>query len=231
VCLGRLTANLGAAISRRSANDDGRSRTAPNRTSPRTRLGMHIAACVLRRGPDRSCRAPGTESCASGCVRTTSCCRACGQRNRCGLAFSRRGHLRRVAAAGSDGHGHARYHDQDRNLRCRRHVSVDDLADGKWTIDIQMQAFAPLHAEVTIAPSLPAAAYELKLLSPIKSRPAHKPRSRLRKRRLLLPQQRSPSNRSRPRERSPRRPTRPLRSPRPPKKTSRAPTGFWCRAA
>jgi hypothetical protein len=42
----------------------------------------------------------------------------------------------------------------------------DDLADGKWTIDIQMQAFAPLHAEVTIAPSLPAAAYELKLLSP-----------------------------------------------------------------
>src|SRR5580692_3967594 len=42
----------------------------------------------------------------------------------------------------------------------------DDLADGKWTIDIQMQTFAPLHAEVTIAPSVPAAAYELKLLSP-----------------------------------------------------------------
>ena len=42
----------------------------------------------------------------------------------------------------------------------------DDLADGKWTIDIQMQTFAPVHAEVTIAPSVPAAAYELKLLSP-----------------------------------------------------------------
>jgi hypothetical protein len=42
----------------------------------------------------------------------------------------------------------------------------DDLADGKWTIDIQMQTFAPVHAEVTIAPSAPAAAYELKLLSP-----------------------------------------------------------------
>ncbi len=41
----------------------------------------------------------------------------------------------------------------------------DDLADGKWTIDIQMQTFAPVHADVTIAPSVPAAAYELKLLS------------------------------------------------------------------
>jgi hypothetical protein len=41
----------------------------------------------------------------------------------------------------------------------------DDLADGKWTIDVQMQTFAPMHSEVTIAPSVPAAAYELKLLS------------------------------------------------------------------
>ena len=40
----------------------------------------------------------------------------------------------------------------------------DDLADGKWTIDIQMQCFAPVHAEVTVAPNLPAATYELKLL-------------------------------------------------------------------
>ena len=42
----------------------------------------------------------------------------------------------------------------------------DDLADGKWTIDVQMQFFAPVHADVMIAPSVPAAAYELKLLSP-----------------------------------------------------------------
>jgi hypothetical protein len=41
----------------------------------------------------------------------------------------------------------------------------EDLADGKWSIDIQMQTFAPVHAEVTIAPSVPAGAYELKLLS------------------------------------------------------------------
>jgi len=40
----------------------------------------------------------------------------------------------------------------------------DDLADGKWTIDIAMQCFAPSHAEVMIAPNLPAAMYELKLL-------------------------------------------------------------------
>jgi trimeric autotransporter adhesin len=42
----------------------------------------------------------------------------------------------------------------------------DDLPDGKWTIDIQMQTFVPVHTDVTTAPSVPAAAYELKLLSP-----------------------------------------------------------------
>jgi hypothetical protein len=42
----------------------------------------------------------------------------------------------------------------------------DDLGDGKWTIDIEMQTFAPVHAEVTMAPNVPAGAYELKLLSP-----------------------------------------------------------------
>jgi hypothetical protein len=42
----------------------------------------------------------------------------------------------------------------------------DDLGDGKWTIGIQMQLFAPVHADVTIAPNLPGAAYEMKLLDP-----------------------------------------------------------------
>ncbi len=42
----------------------------------------------------------------------------------------------------------------------------DDLGSGKWTIDIEMQLFAPVHADVTIAPNLPVASYELKLLSP-----------------------------------------------------------------
>ena len=40
----------------------------------------------------------------------------------------------------------------------------DDLADGKWTIEVEMQCFATIHAEVTIAPNMPAAAWELKLL-------------------------------------------------------------------
>ena len=42
----------------------------------------------------------------------------------------------------------------------------DDLADGAWTIDVQMSLFAPIHAAVTIAPNLPAAAFDLKLLTP-----------------------------------------------------------------
>jgi hypothetical protein len=40
----------------------------------------------------------------------------------------------------------------------------DDLADGKWTIEVEMQCFATIHAEVTVVPNMPAAAWELKLL-------------------------------------------------------------------
>jgi hypothetical protein len=40
----------------------------------------------------------------------------------------------------------------------------DDLKDGQWTIEIEMQCFATIHIEVTIAPNMPPAAWELKLL-------------------------------------------------------------------
>jgi len=40
----------------------------------------------------------------------------------------------------------------------------DDLADGTWTIDIEMQCFEKVHAEVTVAANLPAGAWEMKLL-------------------------------------------------------------------
>jgi hypothetical protein len=40
----------------------------------------------------------------------------------------------------------------------------EDLGDGRWIIDIEMQCFAPVHAEVIVAPNSPAGAYELKLL-------------------------------------------------------------------
>jgi trimeric autotransporter adhesin len=39
-----------------------------------------------------------------------------------------------------------------------------DLADGPWTIEIQMQCFSTIHADVTIAPNTPAAKWELQLL-------------------------------------------------------------------
>ncbi len=42
--------------------------------------------------------------------------------------------------------------------------SFDDLPDGKWTITVQMQCFEPLHADITVTPKLPAAAWEMKLL-------------------------------------------------------------------
>lgn len=40
----------------------------------------------------------------------------------------------------------------------------DDLKDGKWTIEIEMQCFATIHTDVTIGPNMPPAAWELKLL-------------------------------------------------------------------
>jgi hypothetical protein len=41
--------------------------------------------------------------------------------------------------------------------------SFPDLADGVWTIQVEMQAFSPIKQEVTVAPGAPAAAWELKL--------------------------------------------------------------------
>jgi len=40
----------------------------------------------------------------------------------------------------------------------------DDLADGQWTIDIEMQCFEKIEATVTVAPQMPAGAFDLKLL-------------------------------------------------------------------
>jgi hypothetical protein len=41
---------------------------------------------------------------------------------------------------------------------------LDDLADGKWTIEVEMQCFATIHAEVTVVPNMPASSWEMKLL-------------------------------------------------------------------
>src|ERR1700677_495961 len=40
----------------------------------------------------------------------------------------------------------------------------DDLADGSWTIEVGMQCFETIHADVTIAPNMAAANWEMKLL-------------------------------------------------------------------
>lgn len=42
--------------------------------------------------------------------------------------------------------------------------AFDDLADGKWTITVQMQCFEPLHEAVTVAPKMPPTALEMTLL-------------------------------------------------------------------
>ena len=50
-----------------------------------------------------------------------------------------------------------------------------DLADGKWTIEIEMTGFAPVKQEVTVAPNAPAGAFEMKLLTLGQIRAAAKP--------------------------------------------------------
>jgi len=40
----------------------------------------------------------------------------------------------------------------------------DELADGAWTIDIEMQCFEKIETQVTVAPNMPAGAWEMKLL-------------------------------------------------------------------
>ncbi len=50
--------------------------------------------------------------------------------------------------------------------------AFDNLADGKWTITVAMQCFNTMHADITVAPKLPAAAWEMKL-QPVNQLMAH----------------------------------------------------------
>jgi trimeric autotransporter adhesin len=58
-----------------------------------------------------------------------------------------------------------------------------DLSDGTWKIDVEMQCFTTIHADVSITPNTPVAKWELTLLPPdqiiartrIAQSPAHLP--------------------------------------------------------
>ena len=45
----------------------------------------------------------------------------------------------------------------------------DDLPDGHWKIEIEMQCFSTIHTEVTVASSTAAGKFELKRFRPISS--------------------------------------------------------------
>jgi trimeric autotransporter adhesin len=53
--------------------------------------------------------------------------------------------------------------------------SFPDLADGKWTIQVEMTGFAAIQQEVAVAPDVAAARWELKLMSLDQMRAAAKP--------------------------------------------------------
>jgi hypothetical protein len=53
--------------------------------------------------------------------------------------------------------------------------SFPDLADGTWTITIEMTGFAPLKQEVTVGPNAPAGTFAMKLLTLEQMRAATKP--------------------------------------------------------
>jgi hypothetical protein len=50
-----------------------------------------------------------------------------------------------------------------------------DLADGNWSLDIAMTGFAPLKAQIVVAPGLPVASFEMKLMTLDDMRSAAKP--------------------------------------------------------
>jgi len=94
-----------------------------------------------------------------------------------GFGVSRAGHLRRAAGAGLDGEGdgHAGRQDGVAITDTQGFYSFADLADGKWTLTIEMTGFAPVKQEVTVAPNVPAGAFELKLLTLEQMRATAKP--------------------------------------------------------
>src|SRR5437868_5236830 len=53
--------------------------------------------------------------------------------------------------------------------------SFPDLADGTWTIQIQMTGFAPVKQDVAVAPNAPTGIFSLKILSLDQIRAANKP--------------------------------------------------------
>jgi hypothetical protein len=53
--------------------------------------------------------------------------------------------------------------------------SFPDLADGSWSIQVEMTGFAPIKQDVTVTPNAPAVKWELKLLSLDQIRAAAKP--------------------------------------------------------
>jgi trimeric autotransporter adhesin len=53
--------------------------------------------------------------------------------------------------------------------------SFPDLADGAWSLDIEMTGFAPIKQDITIAPNTAPAAFEMKLMSLAQIRAAAKP--------------------------------------------------------
>jgi hypothetical protein len=53
--------------------------------------------------------------------------------------------------------------------------SFTDLADGTWSLDIEMTGFAAIKQDITISPNAPAGTFELKLLSLDQIRSATKP--------------------------------------------------------
>ena len=53
--------------------------------------------------------------------------------------------------------------------------SFTDLADGTWSIDIEMTGFAPIKQDIAVAPNAAAATFEMKLLTLDQMRAAAKP--------------------------------------------------------
>ena len=72
-------------------------------------------------------------------------------------------HLRDAAAPWRKRHGGRRRQGNRDDVRCRRHLSLPDLAEGVWTVRVEMLGFTPVSRELAL-PSPDPVVFEMTLL-------------------------------------------------------------------
>ena len=138
---------MGAVFRTNSHASSGRNRYV---FSPRTgRVG------TVSRAKDHICdsRRPSV----SGCSRVDCAQSSCGR-------AAWRGHFWRLASSRSDRDGNSGRQEDHGGHRPAGRIFFSDLADGVWTIQVEMLGFSAVKDEITVGPETKPSTWELKML-------------------------------------------------------------------